>query len=90
MKTRLALIQILTGCLLLIGSITADAGLGGRIELYSDAALSRCTLTDTSPGTAEIYVLHRMSERTIASASMARRDNSATDSTSSFLIRFVR
>ena len=39
MKARLGLIQILRGCLLSMSSVTADAGPGGRIELYSDAAL---------------------------------------------------
>jgi hypothetical protein len=41
-------------------SQAAHATDGGRVALYSDASLSQCTLSDAGPGTADIYVVHRI------------------------------
>ena len=65
MSSRLFLVQILIGCVFSMIPLAANAGWGGRVELYSDGALSQCTLTDTGPGVGDIYVFHRMSELTI-------------------------
>lgn len=65
MSSRLVLVHILIGFLFSMIPIAAHAGWGGRVELYSDASLSQCTLTDTSPAIADIYVFHKMSTWTI-------------------------
>jgi len=48
--------------LLLLGSLIfpcgAKAASGGRLGLYSDVALSECTLADSSPRIADVYVVH--------------------------------
>ena len=58
MKRRNGVIVILL--LVLAGAIphVVEAAVGGRLALYSDAGLAQCTLTDTSPGVADVYVVH--------------------------------
>ena len=36
----------------------AHAALGGHVVLYSDASVSRCTVTDAGPSVADVYVVH--------------------------------
>jgi hypothetical protein len=51
-------VLVLIGSLVVTGAV--QAATGGRIDLYSDAALSACSLTDTEPGIASVYVVHRI------------------------------
>jgi hypothetical protein len=50
--------------LLLIGHLSVPcpvkADQGGRADLYSDAGLSDCTLADTGPQIADVYVVHKI------------------------------
>lgn len=38
---------------------SATASIASRLALYSDAAMSQCSLTDTNAGIADVYVVHR-------------------------------
>jgi hypothetical protein len=51
MKHRMSIVHVALSLILL--PIIAFAG---RVEIYADPALTQCTLADTSPGTANIYV----------------------------------
>ena len=57
MIARVLFLLLLT-CIL--DPLVVRAALGGRIALYSDAGLSECSLKDTSPGAADVYVVHRI------------------------------
>ena len=49
---KLAIFVVLSLILLL----PARAGAFGRLSLYSDAAFTECTLSDTAPGTVNVYM----------------------------------
>jgi len=56
MMARIVFLFLVIICLM--NPAAAHAALGGRVALYSDAGLSECTLTDTSPRVADVYVVH--------------------------------
>ena len=53
-------ILLLLPMMCLVNPADAHAAQGGRIVLYADAALSECSLTDTSPGIVDVYVVHSL------------------------------
>jgi hypothetical protein len=53
-------VQVFVSLVGLVCPAIAHADFAGRLALYSDASLSQCSLTDTSPGIADIYVVHRI------------------------------
>jgi hypothetical protein len=65
MKTILTPLAL---ALVIAVSSPAKVGPGGRVALFSDAGLSKCSLTDSSPQIIDVYVAH------ITTGSLAESD----------------